>query len=69
VPKSPNLVSTVSCVAFSSSFSFGVVLAHTTAQDRQGEGFLAGVLGLLVFEPLRRLRLDGEGFLQDPVGG
>jgi len=46
-----------------------VVMAHTTAQDRQGEGFLAGVLGLLVFEPLCCLRLDGEGFLEDPVGG
>ena len=63
VPKSPTSVSTV-CVDFAV-----VVLAHTTAQDRQGEGFLAGVLGLLVLEPLRCLRLDGEGFLQDPVGG
>ena len=63
VPRSPTLVST-------DGVDFEVVVeAHTTAQDRQGEGFLAGVLGLLVFEPLRGLRLDGEGFLQDPVGG
>jgi hypothetical protein len=64
VPKSPSLVSTI-CV----DFVIGVVVAHTTAQDGQGEGFLAGVLGLLVFEPLRCLGLDGEGFLEDPVGG
>jgi hypothetical protein len=63
VPKSPSLVSTVVCV------DFVIVVAHTTAQDSQGEGFLASVLGLLVFEPLCCLGLDGEGFLQDPVGG
>ena len=62
VPKSPSLVSTVVCV------DFVIVVAHTTAQDSQGEGFLASVLGLLVFEPLCCLGLDGEGFLQDPVG-
>jgi hypothetical protein len=67
VPKSPSLVSTVCVDCF--AVVKVVVVAHTTAQDRQGEGFLAGVLGLLVFEPLRGLRLDGEGFLQDPVGG
>ena len=66
VPKSPSLVSTVCVDCFA---VVKVVEAHTTAQDRQGEGFLAGALGLLVFEPLRGLRLDGEGFLQDPVGG
>jgi hypothetical protein len=43
--------------------------SHTTAQDRQGEGFLAGVFSLLVFEPLCCLGLDGQCFLQDPVGG
>ena len=65
VPKSPTSVSTV-CVDL---FVVVVKLAHTTAQDGQGEGFLASVLGLLVLEPLRCLRLDGKGFLQDPVGG
>jgi hypothetical protein len=65
VPKSPTW-----CQRSVSTFLLAVVWwSHTTAQDRQGEGFLAGVLSLLVFKPLCCLGLDGQCLLQDPVGG
>jgi hypothetical protein len=44
-----------------------VIIPRTASQDRQGERFLPSVLGLLVFKPLRRLSLDCQRLLQDPV--
>jgi len=40
-----------------------VMIPRTASQDRQGEGFLSGVLGLLVFKPLRCLGLDRQSLL------